>query len=119
MDFIVFLVDVAGYYLSFLGSVPLTECGRTLRRTLHPLFYGGKLSAFSPIYDVMGRVLAMFCMNYLFIGFIVRDIGSTFAVWRSVYFIGHLIIVLPLLLLDVFGLGKVVKKAFHPKVKAQ
>jgi hypothetical protein len=102
-----------------LGSVPLTECGRTLRRTFHPLFYGGKLSAFSLIYDVIGRILAMFCMNYLFIGFIVRDISSTFAVWKSVYFIGHIIIAIPLLLLDVFGLGKVVKRALHPKVKAE
>jgi hypothetical protein len=114
----VLIVNLAGYYLSFLGSVPLTETGRSLRRALHPIFYGGKLSVFAPIYDIVGRVLSMFCMNYLFIGFIVRDISSSFAAWKSMYFIGHFIILAPLILLDVLGLGKVIKSKFHSKIKS-
>jgi hypothetical protein len=58
----------------------------------------------------------MFCLNYLFVGFIVRDISSSFAVWKNVYFVGHFIIIIPLIL-DAFGLGKFIKSKFHPKIK--
>lgn len=52
----------------------------------------------------------MFCMNYLFVGFIVQKLSSTLSVWKSTYFIGHILIMMPILVLDVAGYGKNIQR---------
>ena len=103
-----------GYYLSFLFSVPLTECARTMRRVVRPVFLpGGAFSKYKLIYDVLGNLVTLFCLNYLFLCFVVRRMDLSFQAWNHLYFLGHALFLLPIVLLDVFGLKKFIKP-FHP-----
>ncbi|KAJ3348943.1 lysophospholipid acyltransferase [Kappamyces sp. JEL0680] len=106
-----------GYYLSFLFSVPLTECGRTMRRSVRPVFLpGGALASFKYIYDILGSVLTMFCMNYLFLCFIVRRMDASYQAWQSIYFAGHVLFLAPIFLLDVCKLKRFLRPFQAPAI---
>ena len=55
----------------------------------------------------------MFCLNYLVVSFILRRADYVYEAWSSVYFVGHVIMIVPFVLLKVLGLSKAVSK-FHP-----
>lgn len=95
-----------GYYLSFMFSVPLMLCGRVMRKHVRPIFKTGTLRNLSLPYDLAGRMGSIFCMNYLFACFFLRYIGPSFALWRSVYFVGHFVFFIPVILLNYTGLSK-------------
>jgi lysophospholipid acyltransferase len=99
-----------GYYLSFMFSVPLMQCGRAMRKHVRPIFKTGTLKYLALPYDFAGRVGSIFCMNYLFACFFLRHIDPSLALWSSIYFVGHLIFFLPVILLNYTGLSKKLAK---------
>lgn len=100
------------YYLSFLSTVPLNECGRTVRRNLRPLFLpGSKLQAFKPLYDILGVLVSKVLMDYMFLSFFLRRFDYSITVWRNFYFFGHFMIIIPILALEWLK----VKTILHPK----
>lgn len=65
-----------GYYTTFLSSVFLTSCARMMRKRFRGYFVGGSLSRFKLVYDIAGRVLSMFLLNYLVVSFIMERAGT-------------------------------------------
>ena len=85
-----------------------------MRRVVRPVFLpGGAFSKYKLIYDVLGNLVTLFCLNYLFLCFVVRRMDLSFQAWNHLYFLGHALFLLPIVLLDVFGLKKFIKP-FHP-----
>jgi hypothetical protein len=78
------------------------------------MFYGGDFSSFSILYDLFGRIIAMFSLNYLVVSFILKSLHVSFVAWKSMYFLGHVLVLVPLLLLDTFQLKEICKK-YHGK----
>lgn len=110
------VLTVAGYYLTFLSSVFMTESGRTLRKTLRPFFLSGRLAPLKPVYDVLGWFLALFTMNYLVVSFILHRLDLAMIAFRSVGYAGHVLILTPIVVFNILGLGKVVRR-WHPAVE--
>lgn len=104
-----------GYYLTFLNAALLTKAGRTMRRYVRPIFLpGGSFKAFKSVYDILGVVSTMLCMNYLFLCFIVKRLDHSLEAWYNLYFIGHFLFVTPIFLLENLGLKRMLVK-YSPK----
>jgi len=96
-----------GYYLGFISGALVTACGRSLRKNLRPLFLSGPLKSFKFIYDILGRILTVAVMSYMFVPVGMRDFNPSIHVWKETYFIGHLICIGTIILLDFMNLGTV------------
>jgi hypothetical protein len=105
-----------GFYLSFLFSVPLIECGRSLRRYVRPIFISGALKKYRSIYDYAGRFFSILAVNYLYACFSLRSFEASMAFWSSLYFFGHFMFLIPLVALNAFGLGRYLQR-FHGAIK--
>jgi hypothetical protein len=89
----------------------MTESARLMRKTFHPLISAEPLKRFKPIYDLGGMVLSMFALNYLVVSFILRRLDYVWEAWTSIYFSGHVMLILPFLVLETLGLGKFFRKS--------
>lgn len=108
-----------GYYTTFLSSVLMTEAARSLRRSLRPLFIQpSRLSYLKPLYDLIGILLSMFCLNYLVVSFILRYGDKVWVAWSSIYFIGHVGMFGAFFLLNFTPLGKMLR-SLHPKQESK
>ena len=71
----------------------LTETGRIMRKTLRPLVVDTK---WKQSYDILGILGSTFLLNYLVVAFISRDSMSVWRAWSALGFIGHILMVLPI-----------------------
>nr|VZI17557.1 unnamed protein product [Spirometra erinaceieuropaei] len=80
------------YYLCFLTAALLTSTGRHVlslcRRRLRPLFIGSYLN--HCMYNLLTHLSAMFCLNYLGVGFLLLSTADALKFWGSFYFLGHI-----------------------------
>jgi lysophospholipid acyltransferase len=81
-----------------------------LRKTVRPIFITGPLSSIHIVYDVLGRFCAMFFLNYLVVAFILKDASVSLSAWKSVYFLGHMMVFVPIILLQMLGLSRILKQ---------
>lgn len=116
-----------GYYLFFATASVYNSAGRALRRGLRHYFVPPTppasstttttdpssppprpplLAPYKPIYDLIGTLLCMFFTNYIAAPFQVLTIQKSIRVWGSIYYIGHVG-----LLMIFIGL-KALKRAF-------
>jgi lysophospholipid acyltransferase len=101
-----------GYYLSFISGALVTASGRALRRNIQPLFNtkGSALQRFKPLYDFSGRILTVAVMSYVFLPAGIREWSASITTWKETYFVGHLLCLGTLLLLDVFKVGNLLQR---------
>ena len=92
-----------------------------MRAFVRPLFVaeGSPLLRFKRVYDVLGWCCTLFIANYLIIPFHVKRADYSIRCWQSVYFIGHAITLLVILVLKYMGLGIYLLKLINytPKSK--
>ena len=78
-----------------------------MRRNVRPLFLeNGPLRSLKFGYDFVGSILTMYCMNTLFVCFLVRRLDISLAAWREMYFFGLILFITPVILLEGFGLKR-------------
>ncbi len=83
-----------GYYFCFLSGSLMTLTGRALRKHLRPLFLqGSKLHPFKPVYDVLGWAGTIFLINYCTMPFVAQTLPRSIVAWRSIWFLGHIIMI--------------------------
>jgi len=93
----------AGYYMFFLSSAFLTFLHRKVRRRLRPWFLkeDGSPGPYKPIYDFFCWFFTIQIVNYFILSFLVLSLRAALRVYRSLYFGGHIIAGI---LLVIFGL---------------
>nr|KAJ3419032.1 lysophospholipid acyltransferase [Polyrhizophydium stewartii] len=103
-----------GYYLAFLSLTFVVFAARSLRRTFHPLFVtvGSPFVPYKPVYDVVGHLVTLWVLNYLFMPFHVRWIDVSVRIWASLYFYGHVVVGITIVVLNVLGGGAAVRRWF-------
>ncbi|ETV90917.1 hypothetical protein, variant 2 [Aphanomyces invadans] len=98
-----------GYYLFFL-SVPLpTAVNRLARSILRPYVVDNK--TFKCLYDVVGTIATALTINYLAVAFVSLSWENSVHGWRTLLFLGHIILVAVYLSLTVVPRKKVAKAA--------
>lgn len=104
--------NLAGYYLSFLSGALVTACGRTLRKEIRPLFItkGSPLARFKFLYDILGSLLTVATMSYVFAAVGTREWKSSLELWKETGFLGHLLCIGTMILLDGFKIGQLLQK---------
>jgi len=96
-----------GYYMFFLSVAVATQVHRNFRRAVRPRFMaadGKTPGPYKPLYDVFSFVCANMTTNYFIISFVVLAADLCFNAFMSLYFIGHVALVLAFL---VFGTGMI------------
>jgi lysophospholipid acyltransferase len=90
-----------GYYLTFVSAALVTASARIVRRHLRPLFIqkSSKL-----LYDYAGTIVTLVIANYFFMPFIVKDFETSLYIWKQVYFFGHFMTLMAILIPQVWSL---------------
>ncbi|CCF59282.1 hypothetical protein KAFR_0G02490 [Kazachstania africana CBS 2517] len=86
----------AGYYLTFATGALYQTCGKFYRRNFRPIFLssdGSTAGKFKWIYDVMCWYVIKLSFGYLVMPFLALNFKDSILIWKSVYFYGHIIIV--------------------------
>eukprot|EP00184_Porphyridium_aerugineum_P004381 CAMPEP_0184702002 /NCGR_PEP_ID=MMETSP0313-20130426/22384_1 /TAXON_ID=2792 /ORGANISM="Porphyridium aerugineum, Strain SAG 1380-2" /LENGTH=479 /DNA_ID=CAMNT_0027162289 /DNA_START=237 /DNA_END=1676 /DNA_ORIENTATION=- len=94
-----------GYYLFFLSVAFATQVHRNFRRIVRPLFMtpdGKHNGPYKIFYDAFCMVLTNLTTNYFIISFVVLAWENTYNAFKSLYFAGHIMLMLTYL---IFGLG--------------
>ncbi|KAK3738858.1 hypothetical protein QZH41_015067 [Actinostola sp. cb2023] len=86
-----------GYYLTFITCQLMVEAARAVRRTLRDKFQRTPL--LSRVYDVITCVTTVVCLTYATVPFALLDLWAGLRFWRSMYYFGHVIAFLVLLML--------------------
>lgn len=84
-----------GYYLFFIASAFLTEASKEVRRKIRPLVMKDEVTPLYPqkyVYDVLGMVATSLTMNYIGLSFVILEWPPVYHVWKSTYFIGHVLL---------------------------
>lgn len=83
----------AGYYLTFVTGSFYQTAGKIIRRFVRPHFTLPTSSTVKLIYDFITLIITQTAFGYLVMPFIVLNIKDSIAIWKSVYFIPHLLII--------------------------
>ncbi|KAK0058902.1 lysophospholipid acyltransferase 7-like isoform X1 [Biomphalaria pfeifferi] len=94
----------SGYYLSFLTVPPILMAEESMIKA----FRDGKSAQVQKVFDWGCWFFKMRGFDYMCMGFLLLKLGSTLKYWYSIYFIGHVVMLLFL------ALGKVTL-TFRPK----
>lgn len=107
----------AGYYMTFATGALYQTCGKIYRRNFRPIFlYNEETSTRGQrigkvVYDVVGIYFTKVAFGYLVQPFLILNLYESIVVWRSVYFYGHLIILVTFVMF-MGPCGKSVSKWF-------
>ncbi|KXJ05015.1 Membrane-bound O-acyltransferase domain-containing protein 2 [Exaiptasia diaphana] len=85
-----------GYYLTFFTSQLFVEAARAVRRTLREKFQKTPLA--SRAYDVITALTTALFLVYATIPFALLDLWAGIRFWRSMYFFGHVMAILALVI---------------------
>ena len=106
-----------GYYLTFLLGGFMQSSARQLRKHVRPVFFKDPRTpnpTFSTlteytvpqlVYCAVSIVFVHLTLSYTAAAFMILDFGAAIQAWRSVYFYGHILYLVPFLAFR-FGLGK-------------
>ncbi|CAI8493522.1 unnamed protein product [Hanseniaspora opuntiae] len=83
----------AGYYLTFVTGSFYQTAGKVIRRFVRPHFKVEKTSYIMQAYDVITLVITQAAFGYLVMPFIVLNIKDSITIWKSVYFIPHILMI--------------------------
>lgn len=86
-----------GYYLTFLGGALFTAAGRTVRRSVRPLFQVSRGMAF--FYDVLTCFCTRLIIMYIVIPFVLLELNTSFILYWNFYFVGHVLCIAAMALL--------------------
>eukprot|EP00238_Polyblepharides_amylifera_P001084 CAMPEP_0196573008 /NCGR_PEP_ID=MMETSP1081-20130531/2975_1 /TAXON_ID=36882 /ORGANISM="Pyramimonas amylifera, Strain CCMP720" /LENGTH=286 /DNA_ID=CAMNT_0041890555 /DNA_START=535 /DNA_END=1395 /DNA_ORIENTATION=+ len=86
-----------GYWLFFLSSALMLQGSRWMYKMT-----AGAPVTVQPVLTFIHGVLSAIQLNYLALSFLLLDFGSTVQTWRELYFIGHAIMALVLVLSMIF-----------------
>jgi len=117
-----------GYYLFFVTGGVLTEAARETRRRIRPRFM--KADGVTPnqpwkfVYDVVGILMAEWALSYSGVAFLLLSWENAVKVWTTLYFSGHIAIVLYSILIRLVPVprsatAKTVNGAAKPPVKKE
>ncbi|XP_031574563.1 lysophospholipid acyltransferase 2-like isoform X2 [Actinia tenebrosa] len=85
-----------GYYLTFTSAQLCLEAARAFRRSWREKFQ--KTVILSRVYDVITCLITAMILGYLTVPFVLLDPWQGLRFWRSMYFFGHIISIMVLLL---------------------
>jgi lysophospholipid acyltransferase len=112
----IYILILAGYYMSFLCCVPLNQLARSCRTYLRPLFIKeGPFNRFKIVYDIMGTFLSIFLLEYFFLPFMIHSWEGSIEAWKSFNFAGHYLVLGSLFLLKYAGVGHFFKRFIKKK----
>jgi hypothetical protein len=78
--------------------VPFTMLEKTLQTKVTPLFTPG--SAAYTVYNAASYVVASLALNYIVCPFQALSFDASITVWASLYYAGHIVVVVGILLLS-------------------
>ncbi|CAB4012313.1 Hypothetical predicted protein [Paramuricea clavata] len=81
-----------GYYLCFVNVAFVTLSARKARRSFHAYFQDSKEKKI--FYDILTWLTTYSLVSYICMPFVLLQLDSGLIFWRSVYFYGHIIILL-------------------------
>ena len=84
----------AGYYLTFVTGSGYQTAGKIIRRFIRPHFRVDDSPIFKLIYDFITLIITQTAFGYLVMPFIVLNIKDSITIWKSVYFIPHILIII-------------------------
>jgi len=110
--FLTFLVSALwhgfypGYYLSFMTAAFVTQVARNIRRTIRPRFMEDDEKTPKPTkvyYDIACTITTTMILNYTMAAFVLLGGTYSYKAWSSIFFAGHIVIVLGYFLPLVVG----------------
>ena len=90
-----------GYYFTFFSTVLQSEADSIARKYIKPLFMKPGATAPHWTYTLFGKIHTAFCLNYYGAAFLVLSTSSSFRVWGSVFYIGHIANILTIVLVPI------------------
>lgn len=106
----------AGYYLTFVTGSSYQTAGKIIRRFIRPHFRVDDNPTFKLIYDFITLIITQTAFGYLVMPFIVLNIKDSITIWKSVYFIPHILMII-LQLMKPFLKKKAKSPTPTPKVE--
>ena len=107
-----------GYFLFFGFATLGTSAEDACRKHIGPWFLadGAPLARFRWFYTLIGVLSTMLMLNYYGLAFVVLSFEDSIALWKSLYFVGHVlhigaIVLVPLLVPRFRSAEKAEKKA--------
>jgi lysophospholipid acyltransferase len=88
-----------GYLLTFLFGGTVTELGRRIRTNIRPYFVNSYYVKM--LYDVLCIITMWILMPYLGLPFQLYSFGMSMSAWYNMYFIGHVILLISVVMLYV------------------
>lgn len=95
-----------GYYITFVSLALLTTVERLVRAYIRPLF----LPHWKRVYDIFGLIVTQLSINYIVCGFMVHSGQDSHAIYKSVYYSGHLLLIAVFLLLNLDCVTQALRK---------
>jgi lysophospholipid acyltransferase len=87
-----------GYYLTFFGGAVITHIARLARTRLRPFFLkNGPLVRFKIVYDLLGYIVTQVIINYVICPFILHSVTESHNLYMSVYYLGHIFMLIAVL----------------------
>ncbi|CAA16861.1 membrane bound O-acyltransferase, MBOAT Ale1 [Schizosaccharomyces pombe] len=89
----------AGYYLTFVSAAFIQTVAKYTRRHVRPFFLKPDMETpgpFKRVYDVIGMVATNLSLSYLIISFLLLNLKESIHVWKELYFIVHIYILIAL-----------------------
>jgi len=83
-----------GYYLTFITGAFVQSIHRTIRRNVRPIFLTPKFSSLKPLYNLLAWSFTQTMIHYIIIPFNVLSLRNSLHGWKSLYFCGHIVIIL-------------------------
>ncbi|KAG9508740.1 Growth hormone-inducible transmembrane protein, partial [Fragariocoptes setiger] len=99
-----------GYYMTFLGGALFTQASRLGRRHVRPVFQRGKV--LPKLYDFSTFVLTRITIAYIAFPFVILDFKNNIAIYRSLYFLLHIMAATLILFSALKGLTYLCQKIF-------
>ncbi len=90
-----------GYYLAFFSTVLQSEADSIARRFIKPMFVKPGSTTPSWIYTLGGKIHTALCLNYYGASFLVLSAASSLHLWKSLYFVGHLVNIATIILVPL------------------
>ncbi|XP_007901355.2 lysophospholipid acyltransferase 1 isoform X2 [Callorhinchus milii] len=86
-----------GYYFTFITAIPVTMAARTVRRNFRHYFLSSKTKKVA--YDIATWATTQLVISYTAAPFLLLAVGPTIRFYKSMYFYGHIVCLLVLLVL--------------------
>ncbi|KAI9476310.1 MAG: MBOAT, membrane-bound O-acyltransferase family-domain-containing protein [Benjaminiella poitrasii] len=105
----------AMYFVTFLLEFLYVQCELVLRRRLVPLIqpYIKKNDAYYYLWKLVAWITCQLCITYAVVGFELLKISKTITAYKSIYFIGHIPIVV------ILGINQFLPKPRSKTKKSQ